>query len=762
MKTYSPSDPPRAQFRCAEVPVRVTSTTKPCSTRDIDVLVSRLDSERGAMLTSRYEYPGRYTRWDIGTVNPPLSIEATGNMITVTALNDRGRVLLPVMLDVLQRCDIVDVIRRDSDGVMVSVHEIKEAFMEEDRSKMPHVMNVIRIIRDAFGFDDSRAGLYGIFGYDLGLDFMGVTRSQKRDTTRDMVLYFVDQLFITDHSSSLSYCISYDFDILRHDVVVDSTVGKGRVGAKSDYAPVDVEPTRDNAPGEYAKIVDIAKEYFARGDLFEVVPSYSFHEPCAATPATVFNQLLTLNPAPYGALINLGNGEWTISASPEMFVRVEGDRVESCPIAGTIARGSGDISDAEQIKNLLESKKEESELTMCTDVDRNDKSRVCDPGTIEVIGRRQIEMYSRLIHTVDHVEGYLEKGYDSIDAFLTHMWAVTVTGAPKMSAMKFIEEHEPSARRFYGGAMGALAFDGSMNTGLTLRTIHVHNGAMHIRVGATLLSDSISSDEELETELKASAMLDVVRYCNAVAQGENPSDEKMRPPASNEVVITDKNDTMESKLTDVQVSSTSVSRENSPRVLLIDCEDSFVHTLAGYFRMCGASVHTRRVGFSDEEFVRDINTLQPTLICLSPGPGSPTDFGLNAVIEQARKYSIPIFGVCLGLQALVEYFGGTLSQLDVPMHGKKSSIEVADDGGKLFTGVTSPFEAGRYHSLIADDEAFPKDAFRVTARSSDDNVVMAIEHISEPIAAVQFHPESIMTFEGSTGRRIIQNLLDSL
>ncbi len=130
-----------------------------------------------------------------------------------------------------------------------------------------------------------------------------------------------------------------------------------------------------------------------------------------------------------------------------MFVRVDGDRVETCPISGTIARGDDAIADAAQILTLLNSSKDESELTMCTDVDRNDKSRVCEPGSVRVIGRRQIEMYSRLIHTVDHVEGRLRAGMDALDAFLSHAWAVTVTGAPKLWAMHFIEEHERSPAR---------------------------------------------------------------------------------------------------------------------------------------------------------------------------------------------------------------------------------------------------------------------------------------------------------------------------
>src|SRR5207302_1207885 len=169
------------------------------------------------------------------------------------------------------------------------------------------------------------------------------------------------------------------------------------------------------------------------------------------------------------------------------------------------------VEDAARIRELLNSAKGESELTMCTDVDRNDKSRVCVPGTVRVIGRRQIELYSRLIHTVDHVEGVLREEFDALDGFLSHAWAVTVTGAPKRWAIRFIEEEEQSSRRWYGGAIGRVTFDGNMNTGLTLRTIRMKDGVAEVRAGATLLYDSDPEAEEAETRLKAAAMFTAIR-----------------------------------------------------------------------------------------------------------------------------------------------------------------------------------------------------------------------------------------------------------
>jgi anthranilate synthase len=476
-------------------------------------------------------------------------------------------------------------------------------------------------------------------------------------------------------------------------------------------------------------VVRRARAAFARGDLFEVVPSQVFSEGCPVPPSELFRRLRARNPAPYGFLVNLGRQEYLVGASPEMFVRV-GDpdprspcpskrrRVETCPIAGTIARGRDALEDAEQIQKLLASEKDACELTMCTDVDRNDKSRVCEPGSVRVTARRQIELYSRLIHTVDHVEGTLREGLDALDAFLTHTWAVTVTGAPKSWAMRFIEEHELSPRRFYGGAVGRVGFDGRLDTGLALRTIRIARGIAETRVGATLLYDSDPDEEEAETRLKAAALLDAVRRADAPTA---------RPSAARR------------------------GAGAGPRVLLVDCEDSFVHTLGSYFREAGCEVLTLRVGFGSDALER----AAPDLVVLSPGPGRPRDFGLDALLGELVVRELPIFGVCLGLQAIAEHFGGDLGVLPEPVHGKASRIRAL--GGRIFEGLPAEFAAGRYHSLHVRADSLPE-ALRITARDEEGRI-MALEHRALPIDAVQFHPESILTLRGGVGRRLIRNVV---
>ncbi len=242
-----------------------------------------------------------------------------------------------------------------------------------------------------------------------------------------MVLFLPDEILVVDHYAAKAWIDRYDF--ARENL---STEGKAADIAPEPFRSVhSIPPHGDHRPGEYAELVVKAKESFRRGDLFEVVPGQKFYERCESRPSEISNRLKAINPSPYSFFINLGNQEYLVGASPEMFVRVSGRRIETCPISGTIKRGDDPIADSEQILKLLNSKKDESELTMCSDVDRNDKSRVCVPGSVKVIGRRQIEMYSRLIHTVDHIEGRLRDDMDAFDGFLSHAWAVTVTGAPK-------------------------------------------------------------------------------------------------------------------------------------------------------------------------------------------------------------------------------------------------------------------------------------------------------------------------------------------
>src|SRR5881628_126790 len=674
----------------------------------IEPVVQALDAHRGVLLASSYEYPGRYTRWDMGFVDPPLVLTARRRGFRLEALNARGRVLLFPIAGALRALDAVERVSASEEVLDGSIRAPAGRFAEEERSRQPSVFSLLRALGALFHHpEEPHLGLYGAFGYDLAFQFEPIRlRLARPPEQRDLVLYLPDELVIVDHRREVAMRRRYEFEAEGR-----STNGLPRVGTAEPYVGATRVP-------EAARR---AREAFKRGDLFEVVPGQTFFAGCPSPPSELFLRLRERNPSPYGFLLSLGEAEYLVGASPEMYVRVDGDRVETCPISGTIARGRDPIGDASQIVALLTSAKDESELTMCTDVDRNDKSRICAPGSVRVIGRRQIEMYARLIHTVDHVEGRLRPEFDALDAFLAHAWAVTVTGAPKARAMQFIEDHEQTPRAWYGGAVGVIGFDGNLNTGLTLRTIRVTHGVAEVRAGATLLYDSDPAAEEAETELKASALLDAIGRARVVER---------RPVA------------------------TAPRPSTGRRVLLVDHQDSFVHTLANYLRQAGAEVVTLRSGFPADI----LDDLKPHLAVLSPGPGAPSDFGVAGTIDAQVRRRIPVFGVCLGLQGMIEYFGGALGVLDPPVHGKASRIRAL--GGRIFAGLPGEFIAGRYHSLYAIRERLPA-VLEVTAES-DDGVVMAVEHRALPLAAVQFHPESIMTLADDVGLRLLANVMAHL
>jgi len=691
----------------------------------LEAEIDRLDRVRGGVLRSGFDYPGRYARFDLAWTNPPLEVVARARHVEVRPLSERGLVLLPALRRAFEGRPGLQV-GAEGDLVALDVDEPSGRLSEEERSRRPTVFDALRALLELFGSaEDPHLGLYGAFGYDLVFQFENLRQRLERPSTqRDLVLQLPDELLIVDHKRELCERRRYDFEVDGR-----STLGLERTSPSAPAALGASELPPDPVPGAYARVVEEAKARFAAGDLFEVVPSHSFHRRAPA-PSGVFRRLSAANPAPYGFLLNLGDGEHLVGASPEMYVRVEGDRVETCPIAGTVARGDDPLGDADQIRALLSSSKEEAELTMCTDVDRNDKARVCVPGTVQVIGRRQIEVYSRLIHTVDHVEGRLAPGRDALDAFLSHLWAVTVTGAPKRWAMQFIEDHETTPRRWYAGAVGWIGFNGSMNTGLALRTAQIREGVAEVRVGATLLFRSDPESEEAETALKARAVLE------ALIEPEQGGLEPGGPRAAAEH----------------GGPRTDSKRPSRPlRTLVVDHDDSFVLTLGDYLRQSGAAVTTLRHGFANDV----LDELDPELVVLSPGPGRPEDFGTTALLAELERRGLAVFGVCLGLQAIAEHEGAPLRQLDEPAHGVPTTIRV--HGGALLDGFPEEMVVGRYHSLYVSTRDLPP-TLRLTASGPDD-LVMAFEHVHRPVWGVQFHPESIMSRRGRLGLHLVERVV---
>ena len=271
--------------------------------------------------------------------------------------------------------------------------------------------------------------------------------------------------------------------------------------------PVDFQSNMSREAFENS--VEKAKEYVRSGDIIQVVLSQRFSGELSADPLDIYRVLRTLNPSPYMFFLRLGE---TIlaGASPEVMVRKEGLQVELRPIAGTRPRGATPEADARLAEELLADPKERAEHVMLVDLGRNDLGRVCTTGTVKVSELMLIERYSHVMHIVSNVQGQLSAGRDAFDLVRATFPAGTLSGAPKIRAMQIIDELEPVRREIYGGAVGYFSFSGNMDLCITIRTLVIKDGKVHLQAGAGIVADSDPATEWQETVNKGMAVIRAV------------------------------------------------------------------------------------------------------------------------------------------------------------------------------------------------------------------------------------------------------------
>jgi anthranilate synthase component 1 len=256
------------------------------------------------------------------------------------------------------------------------------------------------------------------------------------------------------------------------------------------------------------------KERIAAGDIYQAVLSQRFETDISADPFTVYRALRHVNPSPYMYFIRMG-ALAIVGSSPEMLVRVEGQRVETHPIAGTRPRGTNDEEDLRLAEELKRNEKERAEHVMLVDLGRNDLGRVCQYGSVRVPQYMALERYSHVMHLVSTVDGRLADDRDHLDALVACFPAGTVSGAPKIRAMQILSELEPTRREIYAGAVGYLDFAGNLDFCIAIRTITIRNGRAHVQAGAGIVADSNPAAEFEETRDKARALLQALAMAEA-------------------------------------------------------------------------------------------------------------------------------------------------------------------------------------------------------------------------------------------------------
>jgi anthranilate synthase component 1 len=482
-----------------------------------------------------------------GTGKPALYLAGTGAEFTIRALTGTGRRILEYLASQAEKkFAFCESVKFGSEVITGRIKQQQRIVDEQTRLASINQMDVLRAV--AFGFRMASkpfrvtCGLLGAISYDF-IDQFEKLPPSKEDLlgNPDYELYFADNIFLMDHEQGKGYvivncvitngdreaaiaeaqdCFDYYFNIARFD----TPPGQKHTGSLA-------QASSDTNQAEYEAMVRSAKQHIIDGDIFQVVLSRTIIEPCPDEPLDVYKRLRQVNPSPYMFYLNTPS-TILMGSSPELNLRVSGPApaspdasrgggvdtrsVEIRPIAGTKPRGriAGAIdadTDFRYEAELKIDRKELAEHMMLVDLARNDIARVAEPGSRVVTELLTVEKYESVQHLVSNVKGTLSRGLDALSAYLATMNMGTLTGAPKIEAMKLIRLLEKTKRGYYGGAVMYLTVDGQFDSCITIRSLQVKDHIAYIRVGAGIVHDSVPKTEFEETEHKANSCLRAIR-----------------------------------------------------------------------------------------------------------------------------------------------------------------------------------------------------------------------------------------------------------
>jgi anthranilate synthase component 1 len=468
-----------------------------------------------------------------GTARPALYLTGTGPDFTIKALSRTGRRMIDFLSADKARFDFCESVEFGDEAITGKIKRMQELVDEQTRLKTTNQMDVLRAVAFAFKLASKpfrvTCGLLGALSYDF-IDQFEKLPANEADLlgNPDYELYFADNIFLIDHVQNQGYVIvnvivtngdrqaaiteaQECFDYYRNLARFDVPEGQRHTGS---LAPASTDTRQD----EYENMVKTAKKHILDGDIFQVVLSRTKTEPCPDEPLDVYKRLRELNPSPYMFYLNTPS-TILMGSSPELNLRVSGTdtrSVEIRPIAGTKPRGrvAGKIdpdTDFRYEAELKIDRKELAEHMMLVDLARNDIARVAQPGTRVVTELLIAEKYESVQHLVSNVKGTLGTGLDALSAYLATMNMGTLTGAPKIEAMKIVRQLERTKRGYYGGAVMYLTVDGQFDSCITIRSLQVKDHTAYIRVGAGIVHDSVPKTEFEETEHKAGSCLRAIR-----------------------------------------------------------------------------------------------------------------------------------------------------------------------------------------------------------------------------------------------------------
>lgn len=455
-----------------------------------------LESKQVSLFSGRFSLIG---------IDPVLKLTGKDNHFEITVLGPRGKFYFDQLTDLdLALCDAFE---RSTDLISGKIEKDRSVVEEKDRPRLKNVAQMIRMLLEKFKVSQkSLLGLYGAFSYDFIRLFEDLQDRLPSNEVNDFTLFLYDTFVFFDHIKEQSYIVA----IRPNEAEIEKAFAQIE-GFLSEAPP---SPSRYQIGNpsyaldkeQFEEMVKIAKGYIRDGEFVQVVFSNILKARFEGDPFALYVQYREKSPSPYLFYYQLGE-EQLVGASPEMMVRCEAGIVHLRPIAGTARRGKDPIEDHDNLVELLKSPKERAELDMLIDLGRSDLSRICEPG-ISLDDYRFVEKYSRVMHTVAHLTGKLRKGSTALDALISCLNAGTLTGAPKVAAMRCIERHEKERRGYYGGTVGQLTFSGDIDTAIVIRTAHIRAGRLRYQSGAGIVYDSEPALEYQETLNKSQAFLE--------------------------------------------------------------------------------------------------------------------------------------------------------------------------------------------------------------------------------------------------------------
>lgn len=451
-------------------------------------------------------------------VDGALRLEATGEDAVLTATSETGRILLPAAARRLAE----QLVMRDEASITLRFRRCDDPD-QSVRAAAPSALNVVRTMVSSLvppDLDEPFAvTAMGLIGFDH-VDMIEALPQRPAGDFPDLLFHLAETLVVVEPNGAarvLALAAGSDDPDEAHRQRHLAAERLSRTAARCEEArpspesavAQDVRATADIDDRAFAAAVERLKGHIAAGDIFQAVPSRTFRVACT-DPLAAFRSLVAADPSAYQFAFDSGHG-LLFGASPEtaVEVRTEGPRriVSVRPIAGTRPRGATADEDDRNEADLRLDAKEVSEHMMLVDLARNDVAQVSRPGTRRVSKLLGVERFARVMHLVSTVEGELADGMDAIDALRACLNVGTLSGAPKLKAIELLRAIERSARGPYGGSIGWIAGDGSMDSAVVIRSALVRDGMAEVRAGAGVVADSEPLAEAAETRAKASAVL---------------------------------------------------------------------------------------------------------------------------------------------------------------------------------------------------------------------------------------------------------------